>query len=200
MLMLLKATLLYITYIFMGGERVKTAQASVILADRNFLGLNLQTPLARAGSRVKRQPGVSDWQAQFWSRWTTPCPSITPCPRVPSPDHFAPRFSKPARSCRSLDLLRFTQHWDLYFLTSSLLQPLKQGCSADVAESCRESSCVFAHLCRAVLCPRCRGCCRRGTTAATGWGRGCSFQAFGASPARARLPAGLPRTEKQTGL
>lgn len=105
MLMLLKATLLYITYIFMGGERVKTAQASVILADRNFLGLNLQTRLARAGSRVKRQSGVSGWQAQFWSHWTTPCPSITPRSRVPPPDHFAPRFSTAARSCRSLDLL-----------------------------------------------------------------------------------------------
>lgn len=147
MLMLLKATLLYITYIFMGGERVKTAQASVILADRNFLGLNLQTPLSRAGSGVKRQSGVSDRQAQFWCRWTTPCPSITPCWRVPPPDHFAPRFSKAARSCRSLDLRRFTRHWDLYFLTSSLLQPLRQGCSADVAESCRESSCIFAGQC-----------------------------------------------------
>lgn len=62
-------------------------------------------------------------------------------------------------------------------------------CSADIAERCRGSSCIFARPCWAALNSRCCGCREQGATAATGWGRSCSLWVFRALPEPCRAPA-----------
>lgn len=148
---------------------MRTAQESVILADRNFLGLNLQLQTPSPGPGPGQNVSLA-YQTGKYSSGLAPAPSHA---RVFHPQTILHHCLTKLQLTPGLTLiysalgpLRFD-----FILASSPLH------STDVAERCRESSCIFAHLCWAVLSSWCCGCSQQGPTAAVGRGAaafGCS--------------------------